>query len=102
MISVEDCVEMEIVSLKEYVEASNERLLNAVEQEKIMRGARTKKRDYGSKKEELHGKAITFTVYEKYRGSKRPGNLEVVKEGNTEKGNRRNANGSPRSGFKDK
>lgn len=33
IISVEDCVEMEIESLKKYVESSNETLLKTVEEE---------------------------------------------------------------------
>ena len=43
MISVEDCEEMEIKSLKEYVVASNERLLNAVEGEQILGRGKSKR-----------------------------------------------------------
>ena len=43
MISAEDCVEMEVKSLEEYVIASNERMLKAVEGEQILRGGKTKK-----------------------------------------------------------
>ena len=62
IISAEDYVEMETESLKKYVENSNERLLKAVEGEGILGDGKTKKEIPGEK-EELHGKAIAFTVY---------------------------------------
>ena len=43
MISVEDCVEMETMSLKVYVEKDNERLLKAEEGEEILRDGKTQK-----------------------------------------------------------
>ena len=43
MISVEDCVEMETMSLKVYVEKDNERLLKREEGEEILRDGKTQK-----------------------------------------------------------
>ena len=50
---------------------SNERLINAVESAGIPTDGKT--RNPGEEKEELHGKAITFTVYWENRRSEEPG-----------------------------
>ena len=64
---------------------SNERLINAVESAGIPTDGKT--RNPGEEKEELHGKAIAFTVYWENRWREEPGNLELATDRIVEKRN---------------
>ena len=64
MISVEDCVEMEINSMYQYILRSNEKLLKIVKEEEIVKGGTTKK-DIAKNRENsytlLHGQFVRNT-----------------------------------------
>ena len=93
MISVEDCVEIEIESLKVYVEASNESLLNAVEGEQILRGEKTKIEILESRKEKFMEKPLHSQFVNKTEEVRDQESWNWLKKGNTEKRDRGNANG---------
>ena len=66
MISVEDCVEMEINSMYQYILRSNEKLLRIVKEEEIVKEGTTKKdiaknRENSYKEKALHGQFVRNT-----------------------------------------
>lgn len=88
MISVEYWVEMETEGLKKYVGNSNERLLKAVDSERILGDGKMKKEILTKRKKNFMEKVITLMVYNENRWSEEPGNLEQTKDRIVEKWNR--------------
>ena len=100
MISVEDCVSIEVSNLRNYVEKSQERLLIIVRQEEIL-GEGKEKKVIQNVHKESHKQKFLHGQFYKNTESARSIDLGLVKERLFKERNRGNDNGCTRPSIED-